>query len=85
MEIKDLSWNESINKSPLLPRSIRGVIVGKSGCGKTTLLLNLLLRPRWLDYNKTLRVWQKSFSTRISNTEEGIRRKTAKGSGDYFV
>ena len=32
MEIKDLSWNESITKrfnNPLLPRSIRGIIVGK--------------------------------------------------------
>ena len=37
--------------SPLLPNSIRGLIVGKSNCGKTTLLLNLLLRPGWLDYN----------------------------------
>ena len=54
MEIRDLSWNETITKrfnNPLLPRSIRGLIVGKSGCGKTTLLLNLLLRPGWLDYD----------------------------------
>ena len=54
MEIKDLSWNENMNKrfnNPLLPRSIRGLIIGKSSCGKTTLLLNLLLRPDWLDYN----------------------------------
>ena len=54
MEIRDLSWNESITKrfnNPLLPKSIRGIIVGKSGCGKTTLLLNLLLRPGWLDYD----------------------------------
>ena len=54
MEIKDLSWNENMNKrfnNPLLPRSIRGLIIGKPGCGKTTLLLNLLLRPDWLDYN----------------------------------
>ena len=53
MEIKDLSWNEVTLKRfnhPLLPRSIRGIIVGKSGCGKTTLLLNLLLRSGWLDY-----------------------------------
>ena len=52
MEIRDLSWNESITKrfnNPLLPRSIRGIIVGKSGCGKTTLYL--LLRPGWLDYD----------------------------------
>ena len=46
MEIIDLSWK--INKikrndSNLLPRSIRGIIVGKSRCGKTTLLLNLIL------------------------------------------
>ena len=37
--------------NPVLPKSIRGIIVGKSGCGKTTLLLNLLLRPDRLDYN----------------------------------
>ena len=33
MEIEDLSWNENISKRfnhPLLPRSIRGIIVGKS-------------------------------------------------------
>ena len=54
MEIADLSWNEVISRrfnNPLLPSSIRGIIVGKSGCGKTTLLLNLLLRPGWLDYD----------------------------------
>ena len=36
MEIADLSWNEVKPKrfnNPLLPRSIRGIIVGKSGCG----------------------------------------------------
>ena len=54
MEIADLSWNEVTSRRfnhPLLPRSIRGIIVGKSGCGKTTLLLNLLLRLGWLDYD----------------------------------
>ncbi len=54
MEVKDLSWNDVNTKrynSRLLPRSIRGLIIGKSGCGKTILLLNLLLRPGWLDYN----------------------------------
>ena len=54
MEIEDLSWNEVTSKrfnNPLLPRSIRGIIVGKSGCGKTTLLLNFLLRLGWLDYD----------------------------------
>lgn len=54
MEIKDLSWNDCLSKrfnNPLLPRSIRGLIIGKSGCGKTTLLLNFLLKPGWLDYD----------------------------------
>src|SRR6218665_3143403 len=62
MEVKDLSWNDWLSKrfnNPLLPRSIRGLIVGKSGCGKTTLLLNLLLRPGWLDFNN-LQVFGKS-------------------------
>ena len=62
MEIADLSWNKVISKrfnNPFLPRSIRGIIVGKSGCGKTTLLLNLLLRPGWLDYDN-LSVFGKS-------------------------
>ena len=27
------------------------MIIDKSGCGRTTLLVNLLLRPGWLDYN----------------------------------
>ena len=38
------------NNNPLLPNSIRACIVGKSGCGKTNLLLNLLLND-WLDYD----------------------------------
>ena len=42
---------ETRHNSPLLPDDIRGLIVGKSNCGKTTLLLNLLLNPGWLDYN----------------------------------
>ena len=63
MEITDLSWNKVISKrfnNPLLPRSIRGIIIGKLSCGKTTLLLNLLLKLGWLDYDN-LCVFRKSF------------------------
>ena len=48
MEIKNLAWIENLSKRcnhPLLPQGIRGLIIGKTGCGKTTLLINLLLRP----------------------------------------
>ena len=38
------------NNNNLLPNSIRACIVGKSGCGKTNLLLNLLLN-NYLDYD----------------------------------
>ena len=54
MEIKNLAWNEKLSKRcnhPLLLQDIRGLITGKSGCGKTTLLINHLLRHGCLDYN----------------------------------
>ncbi len=53
MEVKaDYAWSssgEKRNNNPFLPNSIRGLITGKSNCGKTTLLLNLLLQSNWLD------------------------------------
>ena len=48
MEITNLAWNESLSKRcnhPLLPQGIKGLIIVKFACGKTTLLINLLLRP----------------------------------------
>ena len=42
------------NHSPLLPRDIRAIIVGKSGAGKTTLLAHLLLEPEMLDYENLM-------------------------------
>ena len=36
------------DNNSLLPCNIKGYIIGKRNCGKTT---NLLLQPHWLDYN----------------------------------
>ena len=68
MEISNsYAWSSGRQKrenSPLLPHnSIRGIIVGKSDCGKTILLMNLLLRADWLDYNH-LYVFGKSLHQR---------------------
>ena len=52
MEVKNLAWNENLRKRcnhPLLPKGIRGLIIGKPECDKTTLLINLLLRPGWFN------------------------------------
>ena len=64
MDTSSRPWSMNISKryawkpvgncrenSPLLPQSLRGLVIGKSGCGKTTVIFNLLLRPGWLDYN----------------------------------
>ena len=54
MEVKNLAWTENQSKRcnhPLLPKGIRGLILGKSGCSKTTLLINLWLCPGRFDYN----------------------------------
>ena len=54
IEVRNRAWNENLSKHcnhVLLPQGIRGLIIGKSRCGKPTLLINHLLRPGWLDYN----------------------------------
>ena len=73
MEIKNFAWNENLSKRsnhPLLPQGIRGFIIGKSGCGKTTLLINILLRPGWLDYNNI-----KNFGKNLFQPEYHILNK----------
>ena len=72
MEVKNLAWNENLSKrcNHPLPKGIRGLIIGKSGCGKTTLLINLLLRPGWLDYNN-INIFGKS----LFQPEYHIRKK----------
>ena len=81
MEIANLSWNEVVSKRfnhPLLPRSIRGIIVGKSGCGKTTLLLNLLLRPGWLDYDNLFVFGKSLFNPNIEYLKKPLKKNYQK-------
>ena len=62
IEVKNLAWNENLSKrcnQALQPQGIRGLIIGKSGCGKITILINLLPRPGWLDFNK-INIFSKS-------------------------
>ena len=73
--IDDYSWKNNTKRQNclLLPRNIRGLIIGKSNYGKTTLLFNLLLQPGWLDYNH-LYVFGKS----LHQPEYKILKKVSK-------
>ena len=81
MEVNNLAWNENLSKHynhPLLPKGIRGLIIGKFGCGKTTLLINLLLRPGWLDYNN-INIFDKSlFQLEYHNLKKAFEEKLPK-------
>lgn len=84
--ILDLSINNIYtkrNNSKILPQSIRACIIGKSGCGKTNLLLNLLLNKfsndDYLDYDN-LFIFSKSlhqplYQILISGLENGLTKQ----------
>ena len=50
---KQYAWKsveDSRENNPLLHRNLGGLVIGRSGRGKTV-IFNLLLQPGWLDYN----------------------------------
>ena len=80
MEVKNLSWKTAVvrHNHPLLPKSIRGLIIGKSGCGKTTLLMNLLLNPGWLDYDRLFVFGKSLFQTEYIILKKAMEEKLSK-------
>jgi hypothetical protein len=66
------------NNNELLPNSIRACIIGKSGCGKTNLLMNLLLQD-YLDYNNlyifSTTLYQPLYQILISGLTNGLSKK----------
>ena len=72
--------NNNKNHSPLLPRDIRAIIVGKSGAGKSVFLTYLLLEPGMLDYDNLIvcgpslhqplyNIMNKGFSMKLSKDQ----------------
>ena len=78
MEVKNLAWSENLSKRynhPLLPQGIRGLIIGKSGCDKTTLLIKTLLRPGWLDYNTINMCFNQSIICSMKHLKKSYPKK----------
>ena len=65
---KQYAWQSGANNShennPLLSRNVLGLVIGKSECGKTMVIFDLLLQPNWLDYNH-LYVFGKSLRQQV--------------------
>ena len=81
MEVKNLAWNENLSKRcnhPLLPKGIRGLIIGKCGCGKTTLLIKLLLHPGWIDYNNINVLCKSLFQTQYHILKKALKKNYPK-------
>ena len=70
---KQYAWRSAENyreNNPLLPQSLRGLVIAKSGCGKTTVIFNLLLQSGWLHYNH-LYVFGKSLHQKSQKRSRG--------------
>src|SRR5437867_389885 len=66
------------NNSPMVPNSIRALIVGRSGCGKTSLLMRFLLEENLLDYNKLFVFGKSLHQPEYQILKAGIENKLGK-------
>ncbi len=75
------------NNSKLLPRPVRALIVGSSGCGKTNLLLNLIYKDEGIKF-KNLYVFSKSIEqdaySDLRTHYERIESKNGKKIAHFF-
>ena len=80
MDVTNVSFKTSSSRhnNALLPSNIRGLIIGRSNCGKTVLLLNLLLKEGWLDYNHLLVFGNSLHQTEYRIIEEGFKKGLGK-------
>ena len=67
-------WENKIkfNNNKNVPNSLRCLIVGSSGCGKTCLLLKLLLTPNFLDYDNLIIFTKSSFQPEYQLLSQGF-------------
>ena len=77
--MEDLSIPKSVirNNNKLLPDSIRACIVGKSGCGKTNLMMNLLLND-YLDNDKLYIFYKSLHQPEYQKLIQGFENKIPK-------
>ena len=80
MEVTDISLKSEQNRenSPLLPKSLRALICGKSNSGKSILLFNLLLKEGWLDYNHLMIFGNSLFQAEYAAIKKGFENKLKK-------
>ena len=79
MNIQNFSLLKNDKRNnPLLPSSLRCLIVGRSNCGKTNLLVNLLLQDGWLDYDRLIVFGNSLHQDEYQILKQGIEKKLSK-------
>jgi F0F1-type ATP synthase alpha subunit len=81
MEDFKVEWNESQTirqHNDLMPTNFRGLIIGKSNCGKTSLLIKMLLANDWLDFNKLYIVGNSLFQPKYDIIKLGFNSGLSK-------